>query len=199
MKNWQFDQYLRSYHERDRFIAEIDAEIAELYEDISPVLTGYYIDSIKKCSVSIETYVFHIIERKAELNFKRDRIEQQHKTVVKMFNHLNECDKDIINRSYILSYRERKYFKTLLEQFVKEETKASYTEDMTVYEHDLLALPVEEYDNVIESMDDTELFSDYYDQDDTLDIKIDERNRRMNEMRNARGRKSKQPEIVAAG
>lgn len=192
MKNWQFDQYLRSYHERNRFIAEIDAEIAELYEDISPVLTGYYIDSIKKCSVPIETYVFHIIERKAELNFKRDRIEQQHKIVAKMLNNLNERDKDIINRSYILSYRERKHFKTLLEQLIDEEPTQPYNDDMTVYEHDLLALPVDEYDNVVESMDDTELFSDYYDQDDTLDIKIDERNRRMNEMRNTRGRKLKE-------
>lgn len=192
MKNWQFNQYLKSYHSKSELIKKIEEEIEELYEDVSPVLTGYHVDSITKMSVSVESYVFYIIERKAELNYKRKRVEQQYATVQNMLNSLSKTELDIFHRSQFLNFRERKHFKSMLEQFVTENDRTPYSEDMNVYEYDLLSLPVEEYDNAVEAMDDAELFSDYYDLEGTIDIQINERNRRMNEMRNSRGRKLKE-------
>ena len=191
MKNWQFNQYLKSYHSKSELIKKIEEEIEELYEDVSPTLTGYHVDSITKMSVSVESYVFYIIERKAELNYKRKRVEQQYATVQNMLNSLSKTESDIFHRSQFLNFRERKHFKGMLEQFVTEDDRTPYSEDMNVYEYDLLSLPVEEYDNAVEAMDDAELFSDYYDSEGTIDIQINERNRRMNEMRNSRGRKIK--------
>lgn len=191
MKNWQFNQYLKSYHSKSELIKKIEEEIEELYEDVSPALTGYHVDSITKMSVSVESYVFYIIERKAELNYKRKRVEQQYETVQNMLNSLSKTESDIFHRSQFLNFRERKHFKSMLEQFVTEDDRTPYSEDMNVYEYDLLSLPVEEYDNAVEAMDDAELFSDYYDSEGTIDIQINERNRRMNEMRNGRGRKIK--------
>lgn len=184
MKNWQFDQYVRNYKDRDELISQIETEIIELYEDVSPVLTGYNIDSITKHSIAVETYAFHIIERKEELNFKRQRINQQHEVVLKMLNTLTNDEKEEFERLYPFKFKQRSKFKPLLEQFVDEVIKTPYNEDMTSYEHDLLMLSVDEYDKAVESMDDAELFSDYYDLDGTLDAQIAERNQRINEMKN---------------
>lgn len=198
MKNWQFNQYIESYRHKERLIAEIDAQIAELYDDISPTITTFDVTRIGSSSVPIDVYVFDLIEQKTPLEYRKNRIEQQHETVVKMLENISASDKEYFHRSTYFDSRERRYFKKLLDQFVDDEHKTSYTGDMTVYDDDLLSLPVDEYDEAVEEMRDEELFKYYFDKSDTWDAQIAMRNMYIDEIRNVRGRKSSQREVITA-
>lgn len=185
MKKWQFDRYIKSYKCRDQLLGSIDFEISELYENVAPVLTKFNYDKLTAGSVSVEEYAFYIIERKAILSLRRNRIEKECQAVTQLLETLDITEKKIFFNGN-LNYSNFKPFAERLRAFLKEDEYLVEIDEETkghLLNEDLESLSPEEYDAAIDQMyeeavltgEDSGLLDGYFDKDDTFDCSIVER------------------------
>lgn len=177
MKNLQFEQFLRSFREYQRLISEIDSEIKELYEDISPALTYRTGDKIVKYSMPVEDQALEIIDRKSILNFSRKRIEAQYEVMKGFLETLNRDDAEVVKGPASISLKDRRRLRKMLESYLGSEgQRKESTVDFEAPQEDLYDisldeydLPVDEYDKLVDEMSMKELFEGFYDKEDSMD------------------------------
>lgn len=171
MNKWKFEQFLESYREYQELISEIDFEIQELYEDVSPALTYLTGDRIVKYSIPLEDQVFKIIDRKVVLNFRRERIEGQYTVMKGFLETLNEEDRGILTGAASF---DRRRFRRMLGSYLGSDYKKKENVVVTRnnVEDDLYAFSADEYDKLVDEMSMKELLEGFYDKDDSMDAFI---------------------------
>ena len=190
MKNWEFDQFLKSYREHQKLISEIDLEIQELYEDIAPALTYRTGDKIVKYSMPVEDQALEIIDRKSILNFSKKRIEAQCEVMKGFLETLDQDDVEVVKEPASMSFKARRRLRKMLENYLGSESQTNDdTADFDVSKVDLYDLPLDEYDKLVDEMSMEELLEGFYDKEDTMDSFILKRQLAEEAVFGKRGRK----------
>lgn len=167
MNRIEFEQYFNIYKNYKIVLKQLDDEINELYEDISPVMTYFDGESIKKGSVSVERYVEHIIDAKEEIAIRKRYVDDSYQAVKRALETLSQEEKEIINRSsgilpYSLKNKLMNALKDVIEEIPSLQRKMILTEFMDV----------SKWDKLVEGMSDEELLVDYWDKSELYDIPL---------------------------
>lgn len=174
MSDNQFWKYLNAYTEKVQIENQYQAERWEIYDGISPTITGYDYDSgrIYKLGSDPEEYAIHL----HEIFQKRNR-------------RLKETDErvDVLEEAASLLYDDEQahfeVFKQNPYKFPYEIIDALRECVMYVLERDQIEegpdeMSASEWDAAIEAMEEEELLEDYFDKDGTFDNSIRKPNER---------------------
>lgn len=167
MNRLELEQYINIYQNYENIISQLDDEIDELYEDISPVMTYFDGESIKKGSVSVERYVEHIIDAKEEITIRKRYVDDSYQAVKRAIETLSQEEQEIVDRSsliipYSLKNKLMNALKDVIDKTPSLQRKMILTDIMDV----------SEWDNLVDGMSDEELLMDYWDKSELYDIPL---------------------------
>lgn len=170
LSDYEFNKYLYAHLEITTLKKQYDLERAEAYENVSPTISlfDYEVGKIVSGSVSVEEHAIFLAT-----------LYEQFQKKVKM------CIKriELLNEAISLLYEDEKaqfeawkvnprgtnpnVLRTLREclTFVLEGTS-------NLKQDEMLEMTIEEWDAQTDSMNEEELFQDYWDHDDTFDKEI---------------------------
>lgn len=169
LSNTEFYKYLFAHEEIEELHRQYEIERQEAYEDISPTMTLFDYDAgfVVSGSVSVEEYVIYLMELYER--FKK-RVENCNRRI------------ELLNEAISLLYEDEqaefevwkenprgKYPKVLS---TLKECLEFVLEGVAISQHVENEMSVEVWDAHVENMSDEELFSDYWDIEDTFDKEI---------------------------
>lgn len=184
LTDYQFNKYLYAHLEIEELKEQYEKQRQEAYEDISPTMTLFDYDAgfVVSGSVSVEEYVIYLMELYER--FKK-RVENCNRRI------------ELLNEAISLLYEDEqaefevwkenprgKYPKVLS---TLKECLEFVLEGVAISQHVENEMSVEVWDAQVEAMCDEELFSDYWDIEDTFDKEI----LKMRPLMRKCGRKSK--------
>lgn len=184
LSNTEFYKYLFAHEEIEELHRQYEIERQKAYEDISPTMTLFDYDAgfVVSGSVSVEEYVIYLMELYER--FKK-RVENCNRRI------------ELLNEAISLLYEDEK----AEFEVWKENPRGKYPKVLSTLKECLEfvlegvansqqlenEMTVEEWDAHVENMSDEELFSDYWDIEDTFDKEI----LKMRPLMRKCGRKSK--------
>ena len=166
MKRYKYLQYTASFLYFDKRMRDFEKEIDEVYNNAtSPAQTIILNEQIRASSMPVEKAVEYILQQKARIFKHQELLKKRFNAVKNMLAKIPEDQHEAALNPNIGHTDYQKYSKLLIPITIEPAIKVEIESDLEKH----LYLPVEEYDALIDQMEDELVFEGYFDIDDNYD------------------------------